>query len=58
MVAQGLDHYPVTANFDVTGWYDNIPDHIMNRTQEMQDQAHLHYWNTKGDLTVVLTAIK
>ena len=30
----------------------------MNRTQEMQDQAHLHYWNTKGDLTVVLTAIK
>jgi len=53
--AQGLDHYPVRADFEVvvisgTG----LADDIMSRNAEHQAYARAHYWNVIPDLAVEL----
>lgn len=59
LVEQGLDHYPITANFQiVTIDGIGVPDDIMNRNQELQAQARSWYWNIVSDLKVELKAIK
>lgn len=56
---QGLNHYPITANFEIiTIDGMGVPDDIMNRNQEMQNQARMYYWNAVTDLQVQLKAIK
>jgi len=59
LVAQGLDHYPVTANFQVVN-IDGIgvPDDINNRNAEMQAQARQYYWNVVTDLVVQMKCVK
>ncbi len=57
--ANGLQHYPVTANFEIvmidgTG----VPDDILARNDELQAQARSRYWNVIADLVVQLKAIK
>jgi predicted SAM-dependent methyltransferase len=57
--ANGLDHYPVTARFEVVNIAGTgVPDDIMNRNAEMQQQAQTYYWNAMGDLEVILKAVK
>lgn len=57
--AQGLSHYPVTANFEVVNIEGaGVPDEIMNRNPELQSQARSWYWNVVTDLVVILKAIK
>lgn len=56
---QGLQHYPVTANFETVNIEGTgVPDDIMNRNAEMQQQARNYYWNTISDLVVQLKAVK
>lgn len=56
---QGLDHYPITANFEVVTIDGlGVPEEIMNRNPEMQAQARSFYWNAVTDLTIHLKAIK
>lgn len=57
--AQGLHHYPITANFEVvTIDGQGVPDDIMNRNAELQAQARTYYWNVVTDLTIHLKCIK
>lgn len=57
--ANGLQHYPVTANFEIVTIDGNgVPDDIMNRNAEMQQLARSYYWNAVSDLTIQLKAIK
>lgn len=57
--AQGLTQYPITANFEVvTIDGTGVPDDIINRNQEMQNQARNYYWNAVADLRIELKAIK
>jgi hypothetical protein len=57
--SQGLSQYPITANFEIVNIEGlGVPDDIMNRNQEMQQQARSYYWNTVTDLVVQLKAIK
>jgi predicted SAM-dependent methyltransferase len=57
--AQGLDHYPVTANFEVVTIDGlGVPDDIQNRNLELQAQARSYYWNVVTDLVVHLKAVK
>jgi predicted SAM-dependent methyltransferase len=57
--SQGLQHYPITANFEVVNIEGlGVPDAIMSRNQELQDQARSWYWNTVTDLVIQLKAIK
>ena len=59
MKMQGLDHYPVTANFEIVTINGvGVPDDIMNRNAEMQAQARAYYWNALSDLEVILKAVK
>ena len=56
---QGLEHYPITANFEVVTIDGlGVPEEIINRNQEMQNQARSFYWNAVTDLTIHLKAIK
>lgn len=56
---QGLQHYPITANFEIVNMsLLGVPEVIMNRTQEMQDQARMFYWNFCEDMHVILEAKK
>ena len=53
LLAQGLEHYPITANFEiVTIDGQGVPDDIMNRNTEMQQLARSYYWNAVTDLTI------
>jgi predicted SAM-dependent methyltransferase len=52
--AQGLDHYPVTADFNVVTISGSIADDIATRALEVQTFARAHYWNALGDLTIRL----
>ena len=59
LAANGLDHYPISANFEiVTIDGQGVPDEIMNRNAEMQAQARSWYWNVVTDLTVHLKCIR
>ena len=59
MEANGLQHYPITANFEiVTIEGTGIPEKIMNRNAEYQAEARDYYWNYMTDLVVKLKAIK
>lgn len=56
---QGLQHYPITANFEVVTIDGmGVPDDIINRNMEMQQQARSYYWNAVTDLQIQLKAIK
>jgi hypothetical protein len=35
-----------------------VPDDIINRNMEMQQQARLYYWNAVTDLQIQLKAVK
>jgi hypothetical protein len=56
--ANGLDHYPVSADFEVItidgGWINGFD----SRNHEQQNFARTHYWNTIPDLRVLLKARK
>jgi hypothetical protein len=53
--AQGLDHYPVTADFEVVVIAGNgIADSIATRSAEFQTFARGHYKNVIADLVVEL----
>jgi hypothetical protein len=57
--AQGLGHYPVTADFEVVvidG--QGVPDSIMARSDDYQAYARAHYHNVFADLHVVLRVRK
>jgi predicted SAM-dependent methyltransferase len=57
--AQGLSHYPITANFEVVTIDGmGVPEEIMNRNAEMQAQARSFYWNAVTDLSIQLKAVK
>jgi predicted SAM-dependent methyltransferase len=57
--SNGLDHYPITAHFEVVTIDGmGVPDDIMNRNAEMQALARSYYWNSVTDLQVQLKAIK
>jgi predicted SAM-dependent methyltransferase len=59
MEANGLQHYPVHANFEViTIEGQGVPEQIMNRNAEYQAEARSFYWNAVTDLLVKLKAIK
>lgn len=59
LAAQGLSHYPITANFEVvTIDGQGVPDEIMNRNAELQAQARSWYWNIVTDLTIQLKCVK
>lgn len=55
--SQGLDHYPITADFDVVViqglGYDQA---MMSRSAEAQAFARNHYWHVIADLQVELRA--
>lgn len=54
-VANGLDHYPITADFDVlviSG--DGMDATFAQRNQESLEFARRHYWNVIADLVVRL----
>jgi predicted SAM-dependent methyltransferase len=55
MKANGLDHYPVTADFEVLVISGaGLADDLVNRNIEHQNYARAHYWNAIPDLVVEL----
>jgi predicted SAM-dependent methyltransferase len=58
LISQGLDHYPITANFEVTNIASGVAAPWNLRSQEAQQFAADHYWNVVTDLIVSLRAIK
>lgn len=59
LLEQGLQHYPITANFEVVTIDGmGVPDDIINRNMEMQQQARSYYWNAVTDLQIQLKAVK
>ncbi len=59
LTVQGLDHYPITCNFEwVAVEGQGVPESIMNRNAEYQAEARSFYWNAITDLVVILKAIK
>lgn len=58
MRAQKLDHYPITANFEIVnighGWYPGWE----LRSQPTQEFGAEHYWDVVTDLFVTLRAVK
>ena len=53
-VSQGLDHYPITCDFDFSYGYAVNPAWT-TRSQEARDFAIRHYFNAVDDLHVTLT---
>ena len=53
-VAQGLDHYPITCDFDFSYGY-GMNAAWVSRSQEARDFAIRHYFNAVDDLHVTLT---
>ena len=53
-VSQGLDHYPVTCDFDFAFAYA-LNAALQTRSQEYRDYAIRHLWNAVDDLHVTLT---
>jgi hypothetical protein len=57
--ANGLDHYPVTCDFEVVVINGvGITDEITTRNAEQQAFSRNHYWNVIPDLHVTLKARK
>jgi predicted SAM-dependent methyltransferase len=55
---QGLDHYPITANFEVTGISNGFHPEWTLRSDAARSWAAQHYWNVVTDLIVDLRAVK
>ena len=55
---QKLDHYPITADFEVVNIGAAINEPWTMRSQEAQMFAAQHYWNVVSDLSVELKALK
>jgi predicted SAM-dependent methyltransferase len=58
MVANGLDHYPITADFEVRGISNGFHSEWNLRSEPARTWAAAHYWNVVSDLVVDLRAIK
>lgn len=54
----GLDHYPVSCNFEVVNISASVPDDFASRNAEMQNFARAHYWDVIPDLQVHIKALK
>lgn len=53
--ANRLDHYPITADFDVVSMFaDGLNQDLQTRNEETQAWAMERYWNQVADLVVVL----
>ena len=53
--ANRLDHYPITADFDVVAMYaDGLNEDLQNRAEDVQLWQGERYWNQFADLVVVL----
>jgi predicted SAM-dependent methyltransferase len=52
--ANGLDHYPITCDWDFSYAYALAPE-LTTRSQEYRDYAIKHLWNAVQDLHVTLT---
>lgn len=50
----GLDHYPITANFDFNFGY-SLDEEYENKADEVKQFAIRHYWNVVHDIHVFLT---
>lgn len=57
-LAQGLDHYPVSCDFEVVTISAGLSDEMLLRSEQQQNYARLHYRNAVGDLEVILRARK
>jgi SAM-dependent methyltransferase len=53
-VANKLQHYPISADFDFTFAYNISPDWI-NRSEEARHFAIIHYTNVINDIQAILT---
>ncbi len=53
-VANKLDHYPISADFDYTFGYNITPDWA-NRAEEARAFAIRHYTNVVSDIQAILT---
>jgi hypothetical protein len=54
---QGLDHYPVSCNFEIVTIDGGLDDEMMLRNEQAQAHARKYYWNAVGDLTVRLRKV-
>lgn len=54
----GLDHYPITADFAIDGISNGWHDLWLSRADAARTWAAGHYWNVVSDLSVDLRAIK
>jgi predicted SAM-dependent methyltransferase len=51
---EGLDHYPITCDFDFAYAYSLAPE-LTTRSQDYRDYAIKYLWNAVNDLHVTLT---
>lgn len=58
LASQGLDHYPIQANFKVAGIANGFHQEWATRADTARTWAAQHYWNVVTDLIVDLRAIK
>lgn len=56
--SQGLDHYPVSCDFEVITINAGVSDDMLTRSDQQQAYARTHYWNAVGDLEVILRCRK
>jgi predicted SAM-dependent methyltransferase len=56
--SQGLDHYPITANFEVAGISNGFFPEWALKSEPARTWAAAHYWNVVTDLVVDLRVIK
>jgi predicted SAM-dependent methyltransferase len=55
---QGLDHYPITADFELAGISNGFTEEWQLRSDAARGWAARHYWNVITDLVVDLKALK
>jgi SAM-dependent methyltransferase len=52
--SQGLNHYPVSCDFEMVTTAAGLDDEMMLKNDREQNYARKHYWNAVGDLEVTL----
>jgi predicted SAM-dependent methyltransferase len=55
--ANKLEHYPITADFNITGWFHAWNASYASRSQDAKNFALQHYNNVVDDLWAVLVKI-
>lgn len=53
--AMGVNHYPITCNFEWNGFFQEQPEAVAGRNDEYKQHAARHLINTLLDLVVTLT---